>query len=317
MTERLDLVFAGTPQFAVPTLRALCASGHRVRAVYTQPDRCAGRGRQPRPSPVKTLALECGLDVEQPPTLREEAVQAGLRALGADALIVVAYGLLLPPAVLAIPRLGCLNVHASLLPRWRGAAPIPRALLAGDTETGVSIMQMEKGLDTGPILARSSCSIDPDDTAARLAERLAAQGADLLLETLDRLVQGRVQPLAQDPARACYAPKLSKAEAVLDWRHPAPELERRVRAFDPWPVAQTCLEDGTVLRIWRARALPRAPGGPPPGSVLDAGAAGIDVAAGEGVLRLLEVQLPGGRRLDAGAFLAGHAIAGTRLGVAG
>ncbi len=317
MTERLDLVFAGTPQFAVPTLRALCASGHRVRAVYTQPDRCAGRGRRPRPSPVKTLALECGLDVEQPPTLREEAVQAGLRALGADALIVVAYGLLLPPAVLAIPRLGCLNVHASLLPRWRGAAPIPRALLAGDTETGVSIMQMEKGLDTGPILARSSCSIDPDDTAARLAERLAAQGADLLLETLDRLVQGRVQPLAQDPARACYAPKLSKAEAVLDWRHPAPELERRVRAFDPWPVAQTCLEDGTVLRIWRARALPRAPGGPPPGSVLDAGAAGIDVAAGEGVLRLLEVQLPGGRRLDAGAFLAGHAIAGTRLGVAG
>jgi methionyl-tRNA formyltransferase len=317
MTERLDLVFAGTPQFAVPTLRALCASGHRVRAVYTQPDRCAGRGRRPRPSPVKTLALECGLDVEQPPTLREEAVQAGLRALGADALIVVAYGLLLPPAVLAIPRLGCLNVHASLLPRWRGAAPIPRALLAGDSETGVSILQMEKGLDTGPILARSSCSIGPDDTAARLAERLAAQGADLLLETLDRLVQGGVQLLAQDPARACYAPKLSKAEAVLDWRHPAPELERRVRAFDPWPVAQTCLEDGTVLRIWRARALPLVPGGPPPGSVLDAGAAGIDVAAGEGVLRLLEMQLPGGRRLDAGAFLAGHAIAGTRLGVAG
>lgn len=316
MTECLDLVFAGTPQFAVPTLRALCASGHRVRAVYTQPDRRAGRGRRPRPSPVKTLALECGLSVEQPPSLREEAVQADLRALGADALIVVAYGLLLPPAVLAIPRLGCLNVHASLLPRWRGAAPIQRALLAGDTETGVSIMQMDKGLDTGPILARSSCSIGPDDTAARLAERLAAQGADLLLETLDRLAQGGVQPLAQDPARACYAPKLSKAEAVLDWRRPAPELERRVRAFDPWPVAQTRLEGGAVLRIWRARALPHAPGGPP-GSVLDAGATGIDVAAGEGVLRLLEVQLPGGRRLDAGAFLAGHAIAGTRLGVAG
>ncbi len=316
MTERLDLVFAGTPQFAVPTLRALCTSGHRVRAVYTQPDRCAGRGRRPRPSPVKTLALEYGLGVEQPPSLREEAVQADLRALGVDALIVVAYGLLLPPAVLAIPRLGCLNVHASLLPRWRGAAPIQRALLAGDTETGVSILQMDKGLDTGPILARSSCSIGPDDTAAQLVERLAAQGAGLLLETLDRLAQGGVQSLAQDPARACYAPKLSKAEAVLDWRRPAPELERRVRAFDPWPVAQTHLEGGMALRIWRARALPLAPG-VPPGSVLDADATGIDVAAGEGVLRLLEVQLPGGRRLDAGAFLAGHAIAGTRLGVAG
>lgn len=314
MTMPLNLIFAGTPQFAVPTLRALYASGHRVQAVYTQPDRAAGRGRHARPSPVKVLAQEHGLSVEQPATLRDPAVQSALRERAPDALIVVAYGLLLPVPVLAIPRLGCLNVHASLLPRWRGAAPIQHALLAGDQETGVTIMQMDAGLDTGPALASARCPIGPEDTAATLAERLAAQGADLLLQTLDRLARGEVRPAAQDPARACYAPKLSKAAAQIDWRLPAPELERRVRAFDPWPVAQTTLANGTPLRIWRARAVPGTGGDAPAGTVLAAGAGGIDVAAGDGVLRLLEVQRAGGRRLEAGAFVAGHPLAGTRLG---
>ncbi len=317
MADGLDLAFAGTPDFAVPSLRALCASRHRVRAVFTQPDRAAGRGRRPRPGPVATLARELGLTLEQPATLRDPEVQERLRALGADALVVVAYGLLLPPAVLAIPRLGCLNVHASLLPRWRGAAPIQHAILAGDAETGVSIMQMEKGLDTGPVLACAPERIRPDDTAGSLGERLASLGAALLVETLDRLAAGPLAAARQDDAAATRAPKLSKAQAELDWARPAPELERRVRAFDPWPVAWTPLPDGAPLRIWSARALPAASGAvsaAAPGTVLAAGAAGIDVAAGSGVLRLLEVQAPGGRRLAAGAFAAGHAVAGVRLG---
>ncbi|HQU14485.1 MAG: methionyl-tRNA formyltransferase [Chromatiales bacterium 21-64-14] len=313
MATALRLVFAGTPEFALPTLRALCDSHHAVCAVYTQPDRPAGRGRRLRASPVKTYALEQGLAVEQPATLNLETAQQTLADYRPDVLIVVAYGLLLPRAVLALPMHGCLNVHASRLPRWRGAAPIQRALLAGDTETGVTIMQMDEGLDTGPVLARRSCPIGPEDTGGLLHDRLAQQGALLLLDVLGQLVAGTLDPSAQDPSQACYASKVRKADGILDWRRPAAELERQVRAFNPWPVAQTRLPDGQTLRVWAATAVAAGPGGAP-GTVIAAQPEGIDVATGHGTLRLREIQLPGGRRLTPGEFLAARRLAGSRFG---
>ncbi len=308
------LIFAGTPEFAVPSLRLLVADGHSLAAVYTQPDRPAGRGRQPRASPVKIQALAAGIPTRQPVSWRDPAVQAELAALAPDLLVVAAYGLILPPAVLAIPRLGCVNVHASLLPRWRGAAPIQRAILAGDAETGVCIMRMEAGLDTGPVYARASCPIPRGTTGGELHDRLAVLGAETLRTVLPNLLLGRLTPEPQDDIRATYAPKLEKAETELDWARPALELERRVLAFNPHPVAQT-QADGQSLRIWRARA-EAEPVATLPGTVLREGPAGIVVATGAGVLRLTEVQLPGGRPLPVAAFLTAHRLAGRRLGAA-
>lgn len=308
------LIFAGTPDFAVPSLQALLAAEGVLVAVYTQPDRPAGRGRQPRPSPVKIQAQAASVPIYQPSSLRDPATQAEIVALAPDLLVVAAYGLILPPAVLAIPRLGCVNVHASLLPRWRGAAPIQRALLAGDAETGICIMRMEAGLDTGPVYARATCPIPRGTTGGELHDQLAVLGAETLRATLPALLAATAVPVPQDDARATYAPKLEKAEAVLDWTRPALELERQVLAFNPYPVAQTYL-DGQTLRVWRARAEQESSAAPP-GTVLREGPAGIVVATGVGVLCLTEVQLPGGRPLPVAAFLAARRLTGRQLGAA-
>ena len=309
----MRIVFAGTPEFAVPCLRA-CARHGEVVAAYTQPDRPAGRGRGLQPSPVKLEAVQRGIPVHQPENFRSAASKAELRALQPDLMVVVAYGLLLPQSVLDIPVHGCWNVHASLLPRWRGAAPIQRAILAGDAETGVCLMRMEAGLDTGPVYARASCPIPRGTTGGELHDRLAMLGAETLRATLPALLAGALTPEPQDDARATYAPKLEKAEAELDWSRPAPELERRVLAFNPYPVAQT-QTDGQTLRVWRAWADEESTTAPP-GTVLREGSAGIVVATGAGVLRLTEVQLPGGRPMPVAAFLAARRLTGRRLGAA-
>jgi methionyl-tRNA formyltransferase len=309
--ERARIVFAGTPDFAVPTLDALAAAGLTVVAAYTQPDRPAGRGRQLAASPVKQRALALGIPVEQPGTLRTAAARARLAALAPDLLVVVAYGLLLGPKVLALPTFGCVNVHASLLPRWRGAAPIQRAILAGDAETGVAIMRMDQGLDTGPVYAERATPIGGQETARELHDRLAALGAELLIETLPGILKRALTPTPQLATGVTYAHKLEKREARLDWSRPALELARAVRAFDPWPIAETLWGD-TVLRIHRARALDAGTDAAP-GTVLRAGRDGIDVAAGSGVLRLLALQAPGGKVLEAAQFVAARELVGARF----
>ncbi len=306
----MRIVFAGTPQFAVPSLEALLASGHEVVAVYTQPDRPAGRGRRLQASPVKQLAQARRIPVHQPPSLKDpEAVEAFVR-LRPDLLVVAAYGLILPGEVLETPSLGAINVHASLLPRWRGAAPIQRAILAGDPETGITIMQMIERLDAGPMLLRKATPIGPRETAGELHDRLARLGGMALTEILPRIAAGTVSPEPQDESRATYAPKITKAEARLDWRRPAWELERAVRAFDPWPVAHCGFGERT-LRIWRAEVVDADPGAEP-GTVVQARRS-LEVACGQGRLRLLEVQLPGGRRMPASAFVNAHSCLGLRL----
>ncbi|PZQ16628.1 MAG: methionyl-tRNA formyltransferase [Rhodanobacter denitrificans] len=299
----MRLVFAGTPEFAVPCLQACLRAPVDVVAVYTQPDRPAGRGRQLAASPVKQAALAAAIPaVEQPETLRDPEAQARLRALAPDLMIVVAYGLILPRKVLSIPKLGCWNVHASLLPRWRGAAPIQRALLAGDAETGVDLMRMEAGLDTGPVLLERRTPIGPDETGGSLHDRLAVLGAEVLADGLARVVAGEWLVAREQPGQGVtYAHKLDKAEARLDWSLPAPTLERTVRAFDPWPVAEADI-GGERLRIWSARAADM-PHAATPGQLLAAGPTGIDVACGEGVLRILEVQRAGGRRIAVRDYL--------------
>ena len=292
----LRLVFAGTPEFAVPSLAAALDAGDDLLAVYTQPDRPAGRGRQLAPSPVKVVAQARGIEVRQPETLRTAEAQDALRTLDPDLMIVVAYGLLLPQKVLDIPRYGCWNVHASLLPRWRGAAPIQRAIEAGDTETGVCLMQMEKGLDTGPVLLRQSTPIGRDETAGELHDRLAELGARLLGDGLGLLRSGlRPVPQPQPETGATYARKLEKSEARLDWTLDSTTLANRVRAFSPWPVAEAELA-GERVRVHRAHAIA---GSGEPGRVIEASRDGISVACGNGALRLTQLQRDGGRVLAA------------------
>lgn len=307
----MKIIFAGTPEFALPSLQMLIDSPHELCAVYTQPDRPAGRGRQLQPSPVKTLALQAGLPIFQPLNLKAPEDLQQLVDLQADLMVVVAYGLILSQAVLDIPRLGCINVHGSLLPRWRGAAPIQRAIMAGDEQTGVTIMQIVRQLDAGDMLHKEVYVPTDSDTSSTVHDKLAELGAIGLAKILIPLENGSLHAEPQDEALVTYAEKLSKTESVLDWTQSAVELARKVRGLNAWPVAQT-LYRGDVLRIWQAQAIPEehdvAPG------EVRCHAKHWDVATGDGYLRLLEVQLPGGKRIAADAFLNAHNMAGVVLG---
>ncbi len=300
MDRSLAVAFAGTPSFAVPALDAIAASHHRLAVVYTQPDRPAGRGQALAASPVKQRAQALGLPLEQPESLREPEARTRLSGHSPDVMVVVAYGLLLPQALLDLPLLGCLNIHASLLPRWRGAAPVARAIEAGDATTGVCVMRMEAGLDTGPVMMKKETAIAPRETAGELEARLAAQGARMIVAALDELGEGRATFAPQDSAQATYARKLRKSEARIDWREPADVIERRVRALNPWPVAETKLE-GLQLRIWQARVVAAA-SGPQPGTILAAGPQGVVVMTGKDALALERLQLPGRRAVGAADF---------------
>lgn len=300
----MRIVFAGTPVFAVPALEALVAADHEVAAVYTQPDRPAGRGRQLQPSPVKAAAMAHGLPVRQPLTLRTPEAASDLAALAPEVMVVVAYGLLLPPAVLAVPRLGCLNIHASRLPRWRGAAPLQRAIEAGDAITAVDIMRMEAGLDTGPVMLEDATPIGPRETAAQLHDRLSVAGGTLIVEALERLADGSATFVPQATTGVTYARKLEKAEARLDWTRAAEVLDRQVRAFDPWPVAETSWR-GAQLRVHAAEpVVSPAAAGRAPGTVLEANPGMLEVACGGATcLRLLRVQEAGRKPVTAREFL--------------
>jgi methionyl-tRNA formyltransferase len=312
MPSRLRIAYAGTPDFAVPALAALHSAGHEVMAVYTQPDRPAGRGQAVTPSPVKHRALELAIPVLQPATLRTPEAAAELARLGADLMVVAAYGLILPPPVLDAPRLGCWNIHASLLPRWRGAAPIQWAILAGDETTGITIMQMDAGLDTGPMLLSRRLRIGLREHGGSLHDRLAALGAEAIVAAIAEWQAGRIVAEPQPAEGATYAPKLRKEEALIDWTAAASAIDRQVRAFNPWPVAETRW-DGRQLRIWAAQPLQQPPGGAPGEVVLAAGGR-IVVATGDGALSLERMQLAGRRAVSAAEFLNAHPLAGVRLG---
>jgi methionyl-tRNA formyltransferase len=305
----MRLVFAGTPDFAAAALDALIAAGHDIPLVLTQPDRPAGRGMKLKMSAVKERALAHGLTVAQPDKLKTDASRQPILDAHADVMVVAAYGLILPQAVLDMPRLGCVNIHASLLPRWRGAAPIHRAIEAGDSETGITLMQMDKGLDTGAMLARAVLPILDSDTTGSLHDRLAQLGAREIVALLPDLEAGRVVATPQDDTRATYAAKIGKEDARLDWRLAARDLDRRIRAFDPFPGAW-CLLDEAPLKIWRARP---AEGHGAPGQILDLDRQGIRVACGEGALEIVEVQKAGGKRLPVEAFLSGHELRAGRV----
>ncbi|MBE5253223.1 methionyl-tRNA formyltransferase [Mixta mediterraneensis] len=296
MSAPLKIIFAGTPDFAARHLDALLASEHQVVGVFTQPDRPAGRGNKLTPGPVKVLAQANGIPVFQPKSLRPEENQQLVADLQADVMVVVAYGLILPKAVLAMPRLGCINVHGSLLPRWRGAAPIQRALWAGDTNTGVTIMQMDVGLDTGDMLYKLACPITDEDTSATLYDKLAQLGPQGLLDTLAQLTANSIHPVKQDEALANYADKLSKEEARLDWQLSAAQLERCIRAFNPWPMSFFIIDEQPV-KVWQASVLPHI--NRQPGEVIQADKQGIQIATAEGVLNLLRVQPAGKKPMSA------------------
>ncbi|WP_035383294.1 methionyl-tRNA formyltransferase [Ferriphaselus sp. R-1] len=306
----MKLIFAGTPHFAAAALQALLDAGHQVVAVLTQPDRPAGRGMQLQPSPVKQLALQHGLPVLQPLTLKHAEIQQELAALNAEVMVVAAYGLILPQIVLDTPRFGCLNIHASLLPRWRGAAPIQRAILAGDAETGITIMQMDAGLDTGDMLLKTCCPITVADTAQTLHDKLATQGAEAIVQALAKLAE--LKPEVQNSVWATYAAKLNKAEAQLDWSQDAEQLARAVRGYNPVPVANSLCKD-TAIKLWQASV--RSDLGGIPGTVLAADKRGIVVACGKGALNLEVLQRPGGKALPAAQFLQGFPLqVGDRFG---
>ncbi|MBE9515389.1 MAG: methionyl-tRNA formyltransferase [Proteobacteria bacterium] len=306
----MRIVFAGTPDFSVPPLRALIEAGHEVIAVYSQPDRPAGRGRKLKPSPVKQLALEQGLPVYQPDSLKTPEAGQVLRELAPDIMVVVAYGLILPETILAIPKHGCLNIHASLLPRWRGAAPIQRAIEAGDAETGVTIMQMDAGLDTGDMLLAQRCTITDADSAQSLHDKLSSLGADAIVEALDKLQNGQLQPQKQNDAESTYAAKLSKAEATIDWSQSALNIQRKIRALNPWPVAVSHWQ-GKRLRLWNAAVVADNKNSDVQadtitGTIICTDATGIEVQTGEGSLLLTELQAEGGKALAAKDFLNGN-----------
>lgn len=297
MSTSLRIIFAGTPDFAARHLDALLSSGHQVVGVFTQPDRPAGRGKKLMPSPVKVLAEEHGLPIFQPASLRPQENQQLVADLNADVMVVVAYGLILPKAVLDMPRLGCINVHGSLLPRWRGAAPIQRSLWAGDADTGVTIMQMDVGLDTGDMLYKLSCPITDEDTSATLYDKLAELGPKGLIDTLQQLADNRVQPEVQDEALVTYAEKLSKEEARLDWSLPAAQLERCIRAFNPWPMSWLEI-DGQPVKVWQASVI-AGPVNAAPGTIVEANKQGIQVATVEGILNLESLQPAGKKAMSA------------------
>ncbi|AMO54290.1 methionyl-tRNA formyltransferase [Endozoicomonas montiporae] len=297
--KSLKIVFAGTPDFASAHLQAVLDTHHEVIAVYTQPDRPAGRGRKLKPSPVKELALQHSIPVYQPKTLRDETVQQELADLGADLMIVVAYGLILPQVVLDTPKHGCINVHGSILPRWRGAAPIQRAIAAGDEESGVTIMQMDAGLDTGNMLIKAYCPINTTDTSSDLHDRLIEVGQPALVEAVHAIAEGTLEPEKQDDNLACYAHKMSKEEAQIDWSKTAGELHNLVRAFNPWPVA-TAEFDGLTIRVWEAavaREDVQSHSDKEPGALLKADKEGLDIACQQGILRVTKVQLPGSKAM--------------------
>jgi methionyl-tRNA formyltransferase len=315
----LRIAFAGTPEFAVPTLRALADSAHALVGVLTQPDRPAGRGRALKPGPVKQLAQQLQLPLSQPAGLEDPLALATPASWAPDTLVVVAYGLILPAAVLSLPRLGCFNIHASLLPRWRGAAPIQRALLAGDPDTGITIMQIETGLDTGPILAQQRVPIDPGVNSQQLHDRLATLGAVLMVATLEQAEAGRLRPQPQANQGVSYAAKIEKAEARIDWWRSAAEIDRQIRAFNPWPVAETEWK-GQQLRIWEARAASdvRVPGAhddfAQPGNILGLEGEQLLVQCGQGRLALIKLQLAGRRIVTAREFAGAQSVAGSRFG---
>ena len=311
----LNIVFAGTPDFAARVMAAIVESPHNIIAAYTQPDRPAGRGRKLTASPVKQLALDHQIPVYQPLNFKDPADVKALESLEADIMVVVAYGLLLPQAVLDAPKLGCINVHASLLPRWRGAAPIQRAIAAGDPETGVTIMQMDAGLETGAMLLKATTPIGPDDTAGELHDRLAELGAQACVEALNRMADGDIHPEPQDDTLANYAHKLSKEEGLLDWHQSAQTLHDKIRGLSPWPVAHTRIGD-QVLRVHGSRLLDSAGSGAP-GEIVKADKDGIQVATGSGTLALTNLQLPGAKALSAADLLNSKRelfAPGTRLG---
>ncbi|CAI8820723.1 methionyl-tRNA formyltransferase [Kosakonia quasisacchari] len=297
MSDSLRIIFAGTPDFAARHLDALLSSEHQVVGVFTQPDRPAGRGKKLMPSPVKVLAEEKGLQVFQPASLRAEENQQLVASLNADVMVVVAYGLILPKAVLVMPRLGCINVHGSLLPRWRGAAPIQRSLWAGDAETGVTIMQMDVGLDTGDMLFKLACPITEEDTSATLYDKLAELGPQGLIATLQQLAQGTAQPQVQDETQVTYAEKLSKEEARLDWSLSAAQLERCIRAFNPWPMSWFVVDEQPV-KVWKASVIPSKPT-EKPGTIVETSKAGIQVATADGILNLESLQPAGKKAMSA------------------
>lgn len=308
------IIFAGTPDFAVPSLQALLTSGHDVVAVLTQPDRPMGRGRKVQFGPVKSVAIAAGLPVLQPEGLSGPAEQQQLAALSPDLMVVVAYGLLLPEPVLRIPRFGCVNVHASLLPRWRGASPIQSALLEGDSETGVSIMQMDAGLDTGPVYCSESVSVKPHESAAELHDRLAALGGRLLADSIDPILAGELHATAQPVTGVTYAGRIRKADSVIDWSATAKRIDQLIRAYNPWPVAQTSL-DGKQLRCWAAYADDQSTDTHDrPGTVVGQNEHGIKVQTGKGILVLTQVQIPGRKRMAATEFAHARPLAGVVLG---